>query len=281
MNRNQDEWNWSARAHPSTRFSEDSWRLRTRHALEAPDTPQPASKQHKFIQISLDAFSISKSQSSKFPVTQNQNPLQESQLKRPETQHRKPFFQLAFPTQKFSQNSLMQTSVTTILKFIFDDARHAVFPTRISQFAFSGHTHKLQFHTFPISVSERTIHSFSNCNAPQSQFASLMITFVRTAFSFRAQPQFGRATGLVTFVSCLRESPRARCLTLTLPPNGGGPGCHLRFTNVTLGSPFATRARDFTRLYARTLLGLTTLRVVPRLRAGQASIVSRYRGSIG
>ena len=42
----------------------------------------------------------------------------------------------------------------------------------------------------------------------------------------------------------LRASPpRARCLTLALPPNGGGPGSHLRFTDVTLGCPLATRAR--------------------------------------
>jgi hypothetical protein len=42
----------------------------------------------------------------------------------------------------------------------------------------------------------------------------------------------------------LRASPpRARCLTLALPPNGGGPGSHLRFTEVTVGCPLATRAR--------------------------------------
>ena len=39
------------------------------------------------------------------------------------------------------------------------------------------------------------------------------------------------------------SSPRARCLTLALPPNGGGPGSHLRFTNATVGCPLATRAR--------------------------------------
>jgi hypothetical protein len=37
--------------------------------------------------------------------------------------------------------------------------------------------------------------------------------------------------------------PRARCLTLALPPNGGGPGSPLRFTEVTVGCPLATRAR--------------------------------------
>jgi len=42
----------------------------------------------------------------------------------------------------------------------------------------------------------------------------------------------------------LRASlPRARCLTLALPPDGGGPGSQLRFTNVTVGCPRATRAR--------------------------------------
>jgi hypothetical protein len=42
----------------------------------------------------------------------------------------------------------------------------------------------------------------------------------------------------------LRASPpRARCLTLALPPNGGGPGSPLRFTEVTVGCPLATRAR--------------------------------------
>jgi len=42
----------------------------------------------------------------------------------------------------------------------------------------------------------------------------------------------------------LRSSPsRARCLTLALAPNGAGSGSHLRFTNVTLGCPLATRAR--------------------------------------
>ena len=42
----------------------------------------------------------------------------------------------------------------------------------------------------------------------------------------------------------LRSSlPRARCLTLALAPNGAGPGRHLRFTDVTLGGPLATRAR--------------------------------------
>jgi hypothetical protein len=30
---------------------------------------------------------------------------------------------------------------------------------------------------------------------------------------------------MATVISCLRQSPRARCLTLTLAPNGAGPGC--------------------------------------------------------
>lgn len=43
--------------------------------------------------------------------------------------------------------------------------------------------------------------------------------------------------------SLCASSPRARCLTLALPPNGGGPGSPLRFTEVTVGCPLATRAR--------------------------------------
>ena len=51
-----------------------------------------------------------------------------------------------------------------------------------------------------------------------------------------------RAT-IVTVSIYVRSLPRARCLTLALPPNGGGPGSHLRFTEVTVGCPLATRAR--------------------------------------
>ena len=37
---------------------------------------------------------------------------------------------------------------------------------------------------------------------------------------------------MATFISCLRQSPRARCLTLTLPPNGGGPASLHLFANA-------------------------------------------------
>ena len=37
--------------------------------------------------------------------------------------------------------------------------------------------------------------------------------------------------------------PRARCLTATLPPNGGGPRRHRGFTNATVGVAWPTRAR--------------------------------------
>ena len=82
---------------------------------------------------------------------------------------------------------------------------------------------------------------------PQSQFAPLIITFVRTAFTFRAQPQFVRAIGMATAISGSRRSPRARCLTLTLPPDGGGPGSLHWFAQAHFRLPFRyPRARFLT-----------------------------------
>lgn len=46
------------------------------------------------------------------------------------------------------------------------------------------------------------------------------------------------------FFNSVRAPPRARCLTLTLAPNGAGPGRLLRFAMLSASGPFATRARD-------------------------------------
>lgn len=52
---------------------------------------------------------------------------------------------------------------------------------------------------------------------------------------------------MATAISGSRESPRARCLTLTLPPNGGGPGSLHRFAKAHLRLPFRyPRARFHT-----------------------------------
>jgi hypothetical protein len=47
----------------------------------------------------------------------------------------------------------------------------------------------------------------------------------RCGSHFACSATIGRATGIATCISCLRQSPRARCLTLALAPNGAGPGC--------------------------------------------------------
>lgn len=51
-----------------------------------------------------------------------------------------------------------------------------------------------------------------------------------------------RAT-IVTLSMIVRPSPRARCLTLALAPDGAGPRRHRWFTKVILGGALATRAR--------------------------------------
>ena len=68
--------------------------------------------------------------------------------------------------------------------------------------------------------------------------AALLAGAARTS---RAQPL--RARNRREAFHLRTSLPRARCLTLALAPDGAGPGSHLRFTNVTLGCPLATRAR--------------------------------------
>jgi len=107
-----------------------------------------------------------------------------------------------------------------------------------------------------------------------------MITFVRTAFPFRAQPQFGRATGMATSISCLRQSPRARCLTFTLPPNGGGPGC-CSGLRTPRSQPFHyPRARFHAPSRSNAIRPGHTLGCSTFARGSGIKNVSRYRGTI-
>jgi hypothetical protein len=80
----------------------------------------------------------------------------------------------------------------------------------------------------------------------------------------------------------VRSLPRTRCLTLALPPNGGGPGSHLGFTNVTLGCPLATRARVGRLTTLERLCSnppLLVARTVWRARVRHQGKDGRYRGN--
>jgi len=81
----------------------------------------------------------------------------------------------------------------------------------------------------------------------------------------------------------LRASPpRARCLTLALPPNGGGPGSPLRFTNVIPGCPLATRARGGRPTTLERSCSNPPVLVARTPGARESGInVSRYRGKLG
>ena len=78
------------------------------------------------------------------------------------------------------------------------------------------------------------------------------------------------------------SSPRARCLTLALPPNGGGPGRHLGFADVTLGGPLATRARGGRHTTLERLCSNPPVLVARTPGARGSGInVSRCRGQLG
>ena len=142
------------------------------------------------------------------------------------------------------------------------------------------HTNQAQFSTFTALFSYQLIAQFfqpERATAIQSQFAPLILKFVRPAFPFRAQPQLGRATWMATCISCLRQSPRARCLTFTLAPIGAGPGCCSglpRFRSQPFHYP---RARFHAPPRSNTFTSGNTSGC-SMLARGSGINVSRYRG---
>jgi len=86
---------------------------------------------------------------------------------------------------------------------------------------------------------------------------------------------------LFTVFLSSRTLPRARCLTLTLAPDGAGPGRHLGLADVTLGVPLATRARVGRLITLERLCSNPPLRVARTPGARGSGInVSRYRGRL-
>lgn len=130
---------------------------------------------------------------------------------------------------------------------------------------------------------------FRNRNPPcnsfalggQSLLALLAVKSVRAALVPRsALNNFAARNGSQAF-HCCTSPPRARCLTFALPPDGGGPGRLLRFSNVAVGGPLTTRARvgRFTTSHVSTQSHRPGRSNV-LARAGQASKVCRYRGNL-
>ena len=140
---------------------------------------------------------------------------------------------------------------------------------RLSHFTVTEHSN----HTPPGECEHHSANSQSLQTRPPHRMSARYARRIVSSCSipFDTQPQFERASCNPRFSIYVRSLPRARCLTLTLPPNGGGPGRHSGARTRTYGGPFATRARDSTRHHVRTRLFQFTRSGCLIMRAGQAS----------